>query len=307
MDALFPLRIFVSVIQYGNMSSAGRHLGLSPASVSRHVGALESRLGCQLVNRTSRTVTLTEAGELYYARVQQILSQLADLDESIASLQSSPRGTLRIHSRMLVGNLHIVPLLPAFTAAYPEVTIDLQLSNRLAGLVEENIDVDIRIGKLVDSTLAARKLASATRLLCATPGYIERHGRPERPEDLANHNCLTYRTSLARAVWRFSADGGEVESVQVGGRFQTDNGLALHAMMMSGLGLALMPDWSVRREIASGRLLRLLANHDISLSEFDNGIFAVFQKSRLMSPKVRVFVDFLAQALQDRLAEDPAG
>ena len=174
MDWMQPMRIFVSVVQNGSLSSAGRQLGLSPASVSRHIGALEESLGCRLVNRTSRKLTLTEAGELYYAKVGEILQQIAEANDSVAELQAQPRGTLRVHSRVLVGHLHVVPVLPEFLARYPEVTVDLLMSNRVIDVVEQNIDVDIRIGKLVDSSLVARKLAASERVVCASPALSRR-------------------------------------------------------------------------------------------------------------------------------------
>lgn len=301
MDGLQRLQVFINVVQHGNMSSAGRHLGLSPATVSRQVSALENELGCLLLSRSSRKVTLTEAGRIYYSRVERILQQLSDTNEEIAALQTNPRGMLRVHSRTLVGHLHVVPLVPAFLSRYPEITVDLQLSNRVVGLVEENIDVDIRIGKLIDSSLSARKLAPAERVLCASPEYL--HGRPpiERPKDLLEHNCLSYRINLGRTVWRFRRPDGSLEEIPIQGTFQTDNGLALLTATLSGTGVALMPDWSVSADLAAGRLLRVLPDHEITHMEFDNGIYAVFQRSPLMSAKTRVFIDFLASALAERL------
>ena len=296
------MRIFVSVVQSGSLSSAGRQMGLSPASVSRHITALEDSLGARLLNRTSRKLTLTEAGELYFAKVEQLLYQLQDANESVAQLQAQPRGTLRVHSRMLIGHLHIVPLLPAFLAQNPEIKVDLLLSNRVVDLVEENIDVDIRIGKLVDSSLVARKLAPAERFLCAAPAYLDRHPAIEKPSELTAHNCLTYRVNLGRTVWRFLDADDALEEIPVSGNLQTDNGLALLAATLTGVGIALMPDWSVRREIGDGRLRRLLPQYRVSHIEFDNGVYAVFQKSRHLTAKVRTFVDFLATALEQRLS-----
>jgi len=301
MEGLQRLQVFVNVVQHGNMSSAGRHLGLSPATVSRQVSALEHELGCLLLSRSSRKVTLTEAGRIYYSRIERILQQIIDTNEEVAALQSNPRGMLRVHSRTLVGHLHVVPLIPEFLKRYPEITVDLQLSNRVVGLIEENIDIDIRIGKLIDSSLSARKLAPAERVLCASADYLR--GRPpiERPEDLLQHNCLSYRINLGRSVWRFRRGSGALEEIAVQGNFQTDNGLALLTATLTGSGVALMPDWSVRAEILTGRLVRILPDYEITHMEFDNGIYAVFQRSPLMSAKTRVFIDFLATALTDRL------
>lgn len=302
MDWMQPMRIFVSVVQNGSLSSAGRQLGLSPASVSRHIGALEESLGCRLVNRTSRKLTLTEAGELYYAKVGEILQQIAEANESVAQLQVLPRGTLRVHSRVLVGHLHLVPVLPDYLARYPEVKVELSMSNHVIDVVEQNIDVDIRIGKLVDSSLVARKLAGSERLLVAAPSYLDAHPRIARPADLAAHNCLTYRINVGRTVWRFLDAQGVLEEIPVAGNLTTDNGYALLTATLAGIGISLMPDWSVRDDLAAGRLRRLLPGFRISHIEFDNGIYAVFQKSRHMSAKVRTFIDFLTESFAQRMA-----
>jgi DNA-binding transcriptional LysR family regulator len=296
------MRIFVAVVQNGSLSSAGRQLGLSPASVSRHIGALEKTLGCRLVNRTSRKLTLTEAGELYYTKVGEILHQIAEANDSVAELQAQPRGTLRVHSRVLVGHLHIVPLLSEFLARYPQITVDLLMSNRVIDVVEQNIDVDIRIGKLVDSSLVARKLAASERVVCAAPAYLKGRTPVAHPTDLAGHNCLTYRINVGRTVWRFLDGAGTLQEIPVQGSLTTDNGYALLNATLAGVGVALMPDWSVRDHLASGRLVRLLPGYRVSHIEFDNGIYAVFQKSRHMSAKVRAFIDYLAAAFEQRLA-----
>jgi len=301
MDWMQPMRIFVSVVQNGSLSSAGRQLGLSPASVSRHIGALEESLGCRLINRTSRKLTLTEAGELYYVKVGEILQQIAEANDSVAELQAQPRGTLRVHSRVLVGHLHVVPLLPDFLARYPEVNVDLMMSNRVIDVVEQNIDVDVRIGKLVDSSLVARKLATSERVVCAAPRYLAAHPVIEAPADLAAHNCLTYRINVGRTVWRFLDGGGALEEIPVTGNLTMDNGYALLSATLAGAGVALMPDWSVRDDLAAGRLRRILPGYRASHVEFDNGIYAVFQKSRHMSAKVRAFIEYLAEAFEARL------
>ena len=206
-----------------------------------------------------------------------------------------------MHSRVLVGHLHVVPVLPEFLTRYPEVTVDLLMSNRVIDVVEQNIDVDIRIGKLVDSSLVARKLAASERVVCAAPRYLE--GRPPiaAPPDLAAHNCLTYRINVGRTVWRFLDGGGVLQEIPVAGNLTTDNGYALLTATLSGVGIALMPDWSVRDDLAAERLVRLLPQYRVSHIEFDNGIYAVFQKSRHMSAKVRAFIDYLAQAFEQRL------
>jgi DNA-binding transcriptional LysR family regulator len=291
------MRIFVSVVQNGSLSSAGRQLGLSPASVSRHISALEESLGCRLVNRSSRKLTLTEAGELYYGKVEQILHQIAEANDSVSQLQTAARGTLRVHTRMLVGHLIVVPALPEFMERNPDVKIDLLMSNNAVDLVERNIDVDIRIGKLHDSSLVARRLSPAERVLCASPAYLAGRGAVEKPDDLAAHNCLTYRINVGQTVWRFLDEAGVLKEVPVAGSLQSDNGLALLNATLAGVGVALMPDWAVREHLAAGRLKRLLPQFRISHIEFDNGVYAVYQRSH-MAAKVRAFIDFLAETFE---------
>jgi DNA-binding transcriptional LysR family regulator len=176
------------------------------------------------------------------------------------------------------------------------------MSNRVIDVVEQNIDVDIRIGKLVDSSLVARKLAASERVVCAAPAYLKGRTPVAHPTDLAGHNCLTYRINVGRTVWRFLDGAGTLQEIPVQGSLTTDNGYALLNATLAGVGVALMPDWSVRDHLASGRLVRLLPGYRVSHIEFDNGIYAVFQKSRHMSAKVRAFIDYLAAAFEQRLA-----
>lgn len=301
MEWLRATQLFVNVVQLGSLSAAARQTGLSPASVSRIIHALEENVGGRLLNRTSRRLNLTEAGEVYYGQVEQILHQITEANDSVARLQSTPRGMLRVHSRMLVGNQYVAPSLPGFIEKYPDIKVDLLLSNYAVDLVDQNIDVDIRIGKLDDSSLIVRKLAAAERVVCATPGYVESHEPIKSPADLANHNCLTYRLHLGRTMWRFLDKDGTLIEVPVVGSMQSDNGEALITAAVSGLGVAMMQEWSIRNELKSGTLVRLLPGYQASHIEFDNGIYAVFPHSRQVPSKVRVFVDYIAAYLKERL------
>lgn len=302
MEWVSTLKLFVSVVHSGSLSAAGRHLGYSPASVSRHMTALETKLGARLLRRSSRKLALTEAGETYFRQVEQILQRLAEANDSVAQMQAAPRGILRVHSRMLVGEHYVVPALPAFLARYPDIKIDLSLSNRIVPLVEQNFDVDIRIGKLVDSSLIARKLASSARIVCAAPAYLKNSPALAQPGDLAAHNCLTYRINLGRSAWRFRATDNQVIEVPVNGSFQTDNGPSLLSMIRAGVGIGLMPDWSIREELARGDLVRLFPKYQVTHMEFENGVYAVYQKTRQATTKVKLFVDHLASVFRERLA-----
>ncbi|MDN2583014.1 LysR family transcriptional regulator [Aquibium sp. ELW1220] len=302
MEWFLTLRSFVGAVQQGTLSGAGRLLGSSPASVSRHITSLEEQLGTQLLKRSSRNMALTEAGELYYAQVEQILQQLAEANRSVSQLQAKPEGVLRVHSRMLVGQLIILPHLRQFMAQYPDIRLDLVLSNSIAPVMDQSIDVDIRIGKLEDSSLIARKLTGSERVAVATPAYLG--GRPPiySPQDLRNHNCLTYRINLGTPVWRFMDAEKRIEEVPVRGSVQTDFGYALVELAKADVGVALLPDWSVHRELADGRLVRLLPGYKVSHVDFENGVYAVFPASRQTSFKLRLFVDFLAQTFKKELA-----
>ncbi len=302
MEWVQTLRSFVSAVQQGSLSGAGRLLGSSPASISRHITSLEEQLGTQLLKRSSRNLALTEAGELYYNQVEQILQQLAEANRSVNQLQTKPEGVLRVHARMLVGQLIILPYLPEFLGQYPDIRVDMVLSNNIAPVMDQGVDVDIRIGKLEDSSLIARKLASSERIAVATPAYLKNRPPIYSPQDLRQHNCLTYRINLGNPVWRFMDAEKRIEEVPVRGSVQTDFGHALVQLTKADVGIALMPDWSVHREIADGRLVRLLPGYKVSHVDFENGVYAVFPASRQTSLKLRLFVDFLAQVFKRELA-----
>jgi DNA-binding transcriptional LysR family regulator len=296
------VELFVEVVRMGSLSAAARHGGVSPATVSRIIRGLEDEVGARLLNRTSRQLNLTEAGEVYFRSVEQILLQIQEANEQVAQLQTTPRGMLRVHSRMLVGNKFVAPALPEFLRRYPQISVDLLMSNSTVDLVAQNIDVDIRIGALEDSSEMVRKLADAQRITCAAPSYIESSPALTAPSDLSQHNCLTYRLHLGRTVWNFLDGQGTMTQVPVSGSLQSDNGQTLLMALKAGLGIAVMPDWAVRDEIADGLLVRLFADYRVSHIEFDNGIYAVFQQSRQVSSKVRVFIDYLAGYFREEFA-----
>lgn len=298
LPSLRDMELFVTVVQAGSFSAAGRRIGLSPASVSRYINSLEDRLGVRLLNRTSRKLSLSDMGAIFYQRAGRILGDVRETHMEITREHQRPQGVLHVHSRMLVGLRYIAPTLPDFMARYPEIKIDLTLSNDDIDIIEHNIDVDIRIGQLEDSSLIARKLVDSERVLCATPDYLA--GRPpvERPQDLRAHNCLAYRINLGGVVWRFLDKGGQLTEIPVAGNMRTNSGPALHIAMMSGLGISLMPDWAVARELAEGRLVRLLPEYRISFTGFENAVYAVYSPNRHLPVKARVFIDYLAAHFQ---------
>lgn len=294
------LRAFISVVENGNFSRAARQLGLAPSSVNREIGLLEQRLGVRLFNRSTRRMGLTEAGTLYYQRVSRILADLDDADLSVGRLAHSPRGVLHLSMSPVFGRLYVAPMLPAFLARYPEISIDLTLTDRYLDLLAEGIDVAIRIGDLKDSQLVAKRLAPHRGVICAAAAYLARRGKPEAPEDLTRHNCLTYKFSQpANSVWRLKKEGATRE-IKVSGNLQADDVEALHAAAVAGLGLALLPQWLAKQALESGELRAVLTDYQASASAGERAIFAVYPFGRNLLPKVRAFLDFLAAEFGNR-------
>lgn len=313
IEVLAGARLFLHVAQAGSFSAAARQVGLSPASVSRQMNALEEALGVRLMNRTSRSLSLTEAGQVYLRRMERILADLEDTRNLISQLHVNPRGTLRVHARISLGSQYIAPALPAFLQHYPDVRIDLWLSDGAVDLVGQDIDVAIRVGQMEDSSMIARKLASSPRLVCGTRDYFSRHDVPRCPGDLASHNCLTYRFDLGPATWRFMRDG-KLQEVRVSGNMQTNNAESLRIAALSGLGLALLPAWSVHQDVREGRLRVVLRDYAATPMDFDDGIYAVYSEPRHLPAKTRAFVDYLVDifrigsewTVEDRAAGAPA-
>ncbi|WP_230989507.1 LysR family transcriptional regulator [Devosia faecipullorum] len=298
LPSLRDMELFVTVVQAGNFSAAGRRVGLSPASVSRYINALEDRMGVRLLNRTSRKLSLSDMGTVFYRRAEGILTDVRETHKEVTQEHVLPQGVLHVHSRMLVGLRYIAPALPAFLEKFPDIHVDLTLSNDDIDIIENNIDVDIRIGQLADSSLIARKLITSDRIICATPAYLE--GRPpiRVPDDLLQHNCLTYKINLGGVTWRFLAQDGTLTEVPVTGNMRANSGPALHIAMMENLGLSLMPGWAVANELADGRLVRILPEYRISFTAFENAVYAVYSPNKHLPVKARVFIDFLAEHFQ---------
>ena len=305
MDSLTGMRLFEQVVRAESFSEAGRQLGLVPSSVSRQINALEDGLGVRLFNRSTRKLSLTDAGQLYHDRVARILSDIDAANRAVVELDAEPRGTLRINALLVFGRVHVAPLIPEFLARYPDVQIDFTTTDQLVDLVEEGADVAIRIGERKDSSLVARKLAPLRRIICGSPTYLAAHGAPQRPEDLADHNCLTFRLQTAGSLWRPGADvwrlrGQDgVVDVAVSGRLRANGVDVLLEASRAGLGLVLMPIWMVGDDIRGGRLRPVLSQYRVSPTTIDAAIYAVFPASRHLSPKVRVFIDYLAERFRD--------
>ena len=297
MDNVKTMKLFLSVVQIGSLSGAGRQAGLSPASVSRQITALEDDLGVRLLNRTSRRLSLTEAGQEYLERAERLLLDFEEMRDAVSQLAVRPRGTLRIQSRISLGTQHVAPLVPTFLAQYPELKIDLWLTDNDLDLTEHGIDLAIRTGDVADSPLIGRRLASSPRVVCASPQYWAEHGKPKTPAAIQDHNCLTYRFEFGTAatLWQFRNNEGRAIDISVTSNFQTNNGEALRLATLSGLGVAMLPAWSVKEHLMAGTLERVLSNYQTTVSDLDTGIYAVYLSRRNLPVKTRLFIDYLAE------------
>ena len=290
MDRLATMDTFVRVVEAGSFVAAADRMGLSPAVVSRHVQDLEERLGIRLLNRTTRRISLTEPGAAYYERCQQVLRDIEEMDLSVAREVQQPRGVLRVNAPVVFGTRHLAPILTEYEGRYPEVAIDLNLTDRFIDLVEEGADLAVRIGTLTESTLVARRLCPIRLVLCASPGYLERHGTPRTPDDLKAHNCLGYTYTRGGAEWQFSGPDGPVV-VPIRGSLRANHGEVLHRAAIDGLGLALQPTFIAGDALAAGLLRAVLSDYRPA----EMSAYAVFLSRKFLSAKVRTFVDFLAE------------
>ena len=297
MDRLQSMEAFVKVVEQGSFAGAANVLGLSRAMVSKHVAALEDRLGVRLLQRTTRRLNLTEVGRAYFDRSREILSQLAEAEETASALQSTPRGTLRINCSTGFGVRHLAPALAAFQTQYPELQVDLNLSDRLVDIVEDGFDLVIRIGNLQDSSLIARRLAPSRMVLCASPAYLAAHGTPAHPDELPGHNFLSYAYASTRDDLTLTHADGRKVTTRLSGNLIANNGDALLAASLAGQGIVVLPTFFVGSEIAEGALKVLLPEwRPPQLT-----VHAVYPVNRHLAAKVRLFVDFLA----DRFRGEP--
>ena len=285
--------MFVRVVDAGSFTGAAEQLRLSRPVVSKYVSRLEDRLGVRLLNRTTRRLSLTEAGRIFHQRSQRGLQDIEQAEEEVSRLQENPRGVLRLNTPMSFGILHIAPLLPEFQARYPDVSIDMNLDDRQVDVIEEGFDVSVRIAELPDSSLVARRLAPCRHVVVAAPAYLERHGTPRRPEDLRDHNIITFSYQASMADWHFIAPDKRPVSVAVSGAMQANNSLALREALLAGAGIMRTPTFVVGQDIQAGRLAPLLGNYQA----LEISIFLVYPQRRHLSPKVRAFVDFMAEKI----------
>ena len=292
MDLLEGIRIFACVVETHNFSAAGRRLGISPSSVSRQIGDLEDELGARLFHRTTRKISLTEAGSIYRERAAQILMEVDEAKLAVSELGGTPSGILRVTLPASVGRMHIVPALAAFRGRYPAVQVTLNVTDRIVDVVGEGFDLAIRVGRPQDSSLVAKRVGRARRVVCAAPAYLKECASLSSPEELVDHECALFRTHPGANVWRFKRLRQTVE-VRVSGSIVANDGEALVAAAEAGLGLILMPLWLVGPSLEAGRLKEVLQRYT-PVPE-DTPLYAMYPHQRYLAPKVRAFVDFLGE------------
>lgn len=291
MDRLQAIEVFVKVAELKSFTAAAAALDLSRTLVSDRVRDLEDDLGVRLLQRTTRRVALTEPGAAFLERVRVGLAALEEAAAEAASLSIEPRGVLRVNAPVSFGFRHISPAIGGFLERYPQVRVELALNDRVVDLIEQNVDVAVRIGELRDSSVVARKLASCRVLICAAPTYLKRHGAPKHPHDLKDHPCLSYTYMQNGEDWRFTR-GDESVTVRVEARMRSNNGDAIVAAAASGAGIALQPDFIAGPMLRDGALVEILPGW--RAAEF--GVYALYPQGQFLPAKSRAFIDYLVEA-----------
>lgn len=277
---------FVAVAEAGSFTGAARKLGISTAQVSRQVSALEARLSTKLLYRTTRKVSVTEVGTVYYQHCRQVLDGLAEAERAVTDLQQVPRGRLRLTAPVTYGETTLAPLVNDFALQYPELQVEMELTNQKLDLVAEGYDLAIRLGQLTDSSMMARRLGSRTLHVCASPHYLSSHGEPHSLSELARHNCLPGTLDY----WRFR-EQGRSRNIRVNGSFRCNSGRALVDAAVKGIGIVQLPDYYVDEYLQGGQLVSLLEH----FRERDDGIWGIYPHNRHLSPKVSMLLDFLGE------------
>ncbi|MDV7338413.1 LysR family transcriptional regulator [Terasakiella sp. A23] len=288
MNNLTGMMVFAQVVQSGSFSKAADALGMSKSSVSKKVTYLEDRLGVRLLNRTTRKLSLTEIGQVFYERCERIMSEAEEAELAITRLQDEPRGHLKISAPMSFGIKHLGKPLATFMGQYDDLSVDVSLNDRFVDIVDEGFDMAIRIGRLPDSSLIAKKIGSSRLMIAASPDYLDKHGRPTHPRELENHRCIGYTLSRDVGYWHFQENGKDL-SVKIDGYIKMNNGDLGRHMTLAGAGVGVSPAFIIGPDVADGNLELILEDYEPE----PVNIYAVYPHNRHLSAKVRLFVDFL--------------
>lgn len=297
MDRFQSLIAFAKVVEAGSFARAADRLGVSVSAVSRQVAELEAHLGVRLLNRTTRRLSLTESGKAFYERCVQLLADLEEAEGAVTAASAVPRGTLRLTASISFGVRYLAPAIAEFAQQHPQLHFDIELSDRPVDLVDEGLDLAIRIGDIGSQALIARRIGVAQMICCAAPSYLAHHAAPRTPADLRDHACLTYEYASGGNVWRFTDAAGRVHEIEVTGGAHANNGAMLAALAVAGEGVNLEPDFIVANDVRAGRLVPLLPGYAPGSIDIN----AAYPSRRHLSAKVRTFIDFLVQ----RFARNP--
>jgi DNA-binding transcriptional LysR family regulator len=301
MSQTLDLSFFYLLANKGSLAATARELGVTPPAVSKRLSALEARLGIRLVNRTTRSMSLTSEGELYFSHAARILTQIDEVEQLISSSRATPKGLIRVNASLGFGRRYIGPALGAFFAQYPEVEIQLEISDHPLDLATHGFDLGIRFGTLPDAAFHARKIASNRRLLCASPLYLEKHGVPQRLTDLQQHNCIFLRQNeTPYGVWSFT-NGGRTQNIKVRGALGCNDGEVALNWALEGHGILLRAEWDIARYVRSGRLRLVLEDQTPNRAD----VYAVYPQQLHLSARVRSLIDFLVERFKhiDHLEE----
>jgi DNA-binding transcriptional LysR family regulator len=290
MENLTDIAVFVRVVKADSFTAAAQELELSRSVISKYITRLEQRLGVRLLNRTTRRLSMTEAGLRFFQQSQSALAQLENAETEIRALQASPKGLLRISAPSSFGVFHLAPLIPKLRQTHPDLTIDLSIDDHQIDIVDTGVDVAIRIAELPDSTLIAKRVARCRYVVCAAPEYIDKHGRPKTPEDLRNYNCLLFQFWNAPSQWKFLNKEEQFISVPVRGEIICNNSLALREILLGGGGITMAPTFLVGDDIANNRLVSVLNDYYIK----PISVYAVYPHRQYLAAKVRAFLEFLS-------------
>jgi DNA-binding transcriptional LysR family regulator len=293
MDKVMSMRVFSAVAKNSSFSDAAKKLSISKAMASKHVQSLESSLGVRLFNRTTRKLNLTDVGNAYFDKVDAILADIDETELSISQLNSEPRGKLKIMAQPSFGAFHLFRALSIYMRKFPDVSTEIELSNRIPDLVEDGIDLAFHVGELEDSTFVARKIASARRVICASPYYLKQNGTPHMPDDLSKHNCMIYAPRVALTEWEF-INKSEKKKIKVSGDIQCNDGDALRTAAIQGCGIAQLPTYMVGLDIQSGRLNALLEEYEPERLP----VYAIYNHRKYLSAKIQTFIDFIYELYQ---------
>lgn len=290
MQDLNLMAVFAQVVEEGSFAAAARRLGTTRSAVSKAITKLEKQLGARLLNRSTRHLSTTEVGTAFAEHCGRILEEASRAEHVVSSLHGQPRGVLKVAASVAFGTLHVAPALADFLGRYPELDVDMSITDRSIDLAEEGYDVIVRVAREAPANLVARRLASVRRKLCATPAYFAKHGVPRTPQDLVDHNCLDYTLADERGLWSFNGPHGQI-AVAVSGRLRINDDEALANAVLGGLGLALLPTFIIGKDLQAGRLQDALAEY----IPVERHVYAIYLPTRHLPAKVRAFIDYLLE------------